>query len=428
MVVCLTEEGPPVSFIYTEAQRFDASAALRGSERFPEGAMLRVVTEGRRRALVPGFAASADAAVSFDGRRVLFAGRQKSNTPWQIWEVEASGGTPRRVITTKEDAIAPFYLPGERIVYSRRGPRGFALFTAAMDGGAQLQLTYEPGSHVVCDVLRDGRILFAAPHPAGATMTTDLYTVYTDGSGVETYRCDHGVNRRAGRELASGDILFETAGRLAAFTSARATDVDLTAPPGDFAGPAAELSPEEWLLSWRPRPPGRHELYRWKLGTNTLVKVAAAGPGGYQPTLLRAHAVPKRHPSGLGDRDGANLLCLSVYTSKLDIPEGSVRAVRVWGLDTNGVAVPMGQAPVERDGSFFVNPPSETPIRFELLDGSGRSVVEETGWFWARRGEQRICVGCHAGPERSPENATPAILRRSTEPVKLRLPVHGGTK
>ncbi|HYW45617.1 MAG TPA: hypothetical protein VE959_22325, partial [Bryobacteraceae bacterium] len=131
------------------------------------------------------------------------------------------------------------------------------------------------------------------------------------------------------------------------------------------------------------------------------------------------------HPSGLGDREGSNLLCLNVYTSKLRIPEGSVAAVRAWALDDRGAAVLIGQAPVEKDGSFFVTAPSETPIRFELLDRTGKSAAVEKGWFWARRGEQRVCVGCHAGPERAPENAVPEVLRRTTEPVRLRI---GGAK
>ena len=56
------------------------------------------------------------------------------------------------------------------------------------------------------------------------------------------------------------------------------------------------------------------------------------------------------------------------------------------------------------------------------------------GKWWPRKiagsgpgpGEQRVCVGCHAGPERSPENAAPQILQRSTKPAALLLPVHAG--
>ena len=36
-----------------------------------------------------------------------------------------------------------------------------------------------------------------------------------------------------------------------------------------------------------------------------------------------------------------------------------------------------------------------------------------------RRGEQRVCVGCHAGPETAPENAVPTILLKSTTPADL---------
>ena len=35
------------------------------------------------------------------------------------------------------------------------------------------------------------------------------------------------------------------------------------------------------------------------------------------------------------------------------------------------------------------------------------------------RGEQRICVGCHTGPERASENRVPAVLLRTTTPVDL---------
>ena len=77
----------------------------------------------------------------------------------------------------------------------------------------------------------------------------------------------------------------------------------------------------------------------------------------------------------------------------------------------------MGTAPVEPDGSFFVKTPADRPIRFALLDAKGAVIRQEHGWFWIRRGEQRFCVGCHAGPERAPENRVPAVLLHTTTPV-----------
>jgi hypothetical protein len=408
----------PVPYVYTETPRYDPAAALNAGERFPAGAALQLVAAGRKRALAPTFAASADAAVSFDGQHILFSAKPKPADPWQIWEIPVAGGAARCIISSKDDAIALFYLPGDRIVYSRRTLVGFQLISVALDGGAPLQLTYGPGNRVATDVLLDGRILFQEAH--------DLYTVYSDGSGVESYRCDHGPDRRGARQLSSGDIVFETLGRLARFTSSRAIQLPLSLPKGEYAGPVAELSPQSWLISYRTAPASPFGLYLWSQGESMPQKVLSAAGEAVQPVLVKPRAVPKRHPSALGDRQGANLLCLNVYTSKLPIPEGSIAKVRVWARRDGGAPVLLGEAPVEKDGSFFVNPPSETPLRFELLDRTGKVAAAEKSWFWARRGEQRVCVGCHAGPERAPENAVPQVLLRSTDPIKLTM--HGGLK
>src|SRR3974377_1310527 len=80
-----------VSSIYTRTPCFEREAAGKGIERFPDGASLQLMANGAKRELAPGFAASADAAISFDGRRVLFAGKQKTGDPWQIWEAPVSG-------------------------------------------------------------------------------------------------------------------------------------------------------------------------------------------------------------------------------------------------------------------------------------------------------------------------------------------------
>jgi len=79
----------------------------------------------------------------------------------------------------------------------------------------------------------------------------------------------------------------------------------------------------------------------------------------------------------------------------------------------------MGTAPVESDGSFFVKTPADRAIRFVLLDAKGDVLRQERGWFWIRSGEQRYCVGCHAGPERAPDNRVPQVLLHTTTPVDL---------
>jgi hypothetical protein len=138
-----------------------------------------------------------------------------------------------------------------------------------------------------------------------------------------------------------------------------------------------------------------------------------------QPTLVAERTTPKRHPSGLHDWPNANLLCLNAYTSKYKLAAGSIHSIRLYTRDSAGATKLLGTAPVEPDGSFFVQIPTEQPLQIELLDGSGKTLKRQAGWFWMRRGEQRACVGCHAGPETAPENAVPMVLLKSTTPADM---------
>ena len=398
--------------IYVEAP----ALKLDGPERFPNGATLKIATAGQSRVLVNGFAATADACVSFDGRRVLFAGKQSAGQRWQIWEMPISGGVPRQVTNTSDDSIRPFYLPADKFVYARRANGAFHLEILTFDGKVANRLSYAPGDQTPTDVLRDGRILFEARRPDGAR---ELYTVYTDGTGVEAHRCDHRGDRVNGRELSNGDIIFETGGKLARFTSARATELPVEQPAGEFTGPIAELDANEIIASYRAKPGEPFGLVRWKIGAAPVPLLSAKAASLLQPVVVRARPAPKWHPSAIGERPGANLLCLNVYTSKERIAAGTVARVRLWTRDDAGMPAKLGEASVENDGSFYVMAPGEKPLRFELLNKAGAVVSAEKGWWWARTGEQRVCVGCHAGPERAPENRRPQILVHSTEPAKL---------
>ena len=400
------------AYIYTAAPQFDPNAWTCGQERFPRGAAIRMVAAGGSHDLAPGFFASADPEVSFDGQRVLFAGKPRREDPWQIWEVSAApsgSGEPHRIAAWHEDAIRPLYLPDGKIVYARKTAQGYRLEVLAVAGGAALRITYAPGNHLTCDVLHDGRVLYETDN--------DLYTVYPDGSGVEAYRCDHGPSRHAARELASHDIIFTTAKGFGRFTSALATQVDLDAVRGDFAGPLAELAPEEWIVSFRPNPRAQYAIHSLNPASGALGKITEAP--GVQPMLLAPRETPLRFPSGLHDWTGANLLCLNAYTSKTKITEGSIGSVRLYSQDVAGGPTLLGETPVESDGSFFLHVPSEQPLRVELRDRAGQVIQGEHGWFWMRRGEQRACVGCHAGPERAPDNAAPKVLLRADVPVQM---------
>ena len=280
--------------------------------------------------------------------------------------------------------------------------------TVALDGGAPLQLTYGGGNRVACDVLRDGRVLFE--------WAGDLYTVYSDGSGVESYRCDHGPDRRGGRQVSSGDIVFESAGRLARFTSARAVQVPLTLPKGEYAGPVAELSPQSWVVSYRPDSTVPHGLYIWGLDQMLPRKVLASALEAVQPVLVQPRPVPKRHPSALGDREGANLLCLNVYTSKLRIAQGTVARVRVWALPDERVAGDAGRS-TGREGRLVLCQPAlgdGDPVRAGGPCRQDRRCREGLVLGAPRRTARLRRVPCRSGAGSGKRR--PEVLLRSTDP------------
>jgi len=125
-----------------------------------------------------------------------------------------------------------------------------------------------------------------------------------------------------------------------------------------------------------------------------------------------------------GFKEAGQLQCLNVYESNREeserVPSGKAEKVRlVEGLpltleagqrllrkqerQRNDGAWPppfvetrsLGEAPVEEDGSFYVNVAGNVPFYVEILDGEGEVVTAMRSWMWVRSGDQRGCIGCH---------------------------------
>jgi hypothetical protein len=417
-----------VPLLYTVAREYDALAWLHGGERFPQGAAIYIRDGENRRVLVRGFAASADANVSFDGKSILFAGKQGARDRWQIWEIPAPAGDAsptkglHQITQCADDCVRPFYVPPDRLVFAQKLSGSFVLEIASLGAGSEkpLQLTHVPGNSLPADILRDGRVLFQAGYPLGDGAGPELYTVYTDGSGVESYRCDHGRARYAAKQISSGDIVFAHEQGLARFTSALAHEVAIPAPAGIYSGDVIEAASGDWLVSWRSAADKKFELRKWRPGTTTLqLQVAETAAHILEPALLAPRITPNRFPSGLHEWSYANTLCLDAYTSKTHFAGGSIASVRFYTAGPSGLPELLGTAPVEKGGSFYVRVPGNRPLKIELLDASGKILKKEAGWYWMSAGEQRICVGCHAGPETAPENVVPAVLLHTIIPVDM---------
>ncbi len=163
------------------------------------------------------------------------------------------------------------------------------------------------------------------------------------------------------------------------FTSALADEAPVAAPAKEYAGDVAELPDGRWLLSERS-PDQRHfALAVWTPGTPALIEIAQdAERDLVEPAIVAPRAVPNRHPSALHDWTYGNLLALDARQSRGGNLTTAPALLRAETMDEDGRPVSLGTAPVEKDGSFFVQATGDRPLRFILLDAAGHPLRPNT--------------------------------------------------
>lgn len=384
-----------------------------------------LLQSGAARVLSQGFFAAADPDVSWDGKRLLFAGKKTAGEPWQIFEMTLATGAVRQITRGSTDCRQPAYQ--SRIFsldISDPWPQaafvcGGALHTAKLDGTLLQRITFTPWQDSNPAMLPDGMMVFASAQGA----RTQLMAVNLDGTDYSLFL--PGERLREPAATLDGKLVFvEGNGKLAAVDLVRPlkTRRALTSPAdGVFSTPSA-LPGGRLLVSWRPDEKSPAGLYRFHPANKTKVPIYVK-PGA---SATQAKAVlPRPEPDGRGsvvieDAGWSRLYCLSVFTT--DQPD-RIRPGGQWRLRvfTGSPSSPLkiGDLRIEDDGSFHLEAPPNTPLKLELVNGAGQ-VVRASSWMYARPKENRGCIGCHEDPELTPENReAKAIIRK---PVKLTLP------
>jgi mono/diheme cytochrome c family protein len=155
----------------------------------------------------------------------------------------------------------------------------------------------------------------------------------------------------------------------------------------------------------------------------------------FAPIPLRPRPMPPVLPSHL-DEDlrasddplakAGQFYVENVYRSTEDIPQGSVKSLRVLRMYPQPtIRVPdrsatlfetpkqvLGTVPVNEDGSVAFRAPAEQPLMFQLLDENGMCVMGMRTFVYLHPGEQQTCVGCHEPRHASPSRG--AVLRDVT--------------
>jgi hypothetical protein len=435
---------PDLLFVQAETM-LDGNA----SQHFPSGSrIVRLASDSKRPLeLTPEFFAAADPHVDFSGAKILFSAQKNAGAKWQIWEMNADGSEKRQITNCTEDCQRAAYLPDGEIVFTvigqREGRPESFLAVSKTDGSQMHRITFGPGNFWLETVLRDGRVLASASSPLqeseAARKTRLLYTLRPDGAALEAFRCEHqsSATRDDAAELEDGSVIFVRGSTVSETPGGTLVEVR-KGDPGESAvsSRAAKyrsprpLSAGSLIVSRNRAPQGasiaKFDLYEFDLKKQMDGKLiySDAKLSSFQAVPLVANAVPKRFWSTLNmDSKAGYFISLNTYVSSEGLKgrlAAGIARVRVISLQSTGARErSLGEAPVEKDGSFYVEVPANQPVRFELLDANGQTIVAERSWIWTRPGEQRGCPGCHGDKALAPENRWPLTLKRFDTPTAL---------
>ncbi len=459
-----TKLGASVVFTQLPAARAARPRAVLPSDYGPGGRLMLLMPDGTSRPLLKDFESAADPDVSFDGKRIVFAGRKTASDHWDIYEIDADGSNLRQITRDLGDCRHPiyqsaiFYLNDPKPLYqvtfvstiagefNEYGPIPASnLYSVRLDGKELRRLTFNVSSSFDPYQMQDGRILFSAWRrhtldDGGPLGRVDLYGINLDGtdfaafSGIQGKRIKQmacTIPKRMVVFIESSQATWDGAGSVGALSLRRNLHSyrAVTPPAEGLYHSPSPLPDGSVLISRRPaNGTGTHAICRLDPATGAT-KVVFDDPGFHD---VQAKIVaPRPEPDGrssvvIDSEPNALLYCLNLYTTDFAdpkwMPPGSVKRLRVLeGLPRTAPARGtadkspllhrrlLGEIDVDDDGSFQIQVPANLPIQLQALDGDGMA-LRSSAWIWAKNKENRGCIGCHEDGERTPENAVPKAL------------------
>jgi hypothetical protein len=417
---------------------------------YPPGSRIVAVSqpynEGRYKVISKGFYSAGSPYISWDGKTVLFVGKEKRNSTWQIYASTVSGTVPTKLTDLPGGAMSPAVIFDGSIVFCSPVPKlnlsganaQSAIYKRSVNGQIS-RLTFAPKTVYDLTVLRDGRILYVSESglPDGPSPRS-LYTINSDGTEVLKFALenDGAPYVRKPRELEEKRIGF-LASESAAENMVRAECVN-TARPFQSRGALFRFS----NMNCSSVELGRNGsilvcLMNYGLSGRTMsgsfgvyeIKPEAVEPGAplYDDPkwndIEAVFALPLQRPQGrmssvVMDKKSGNILCIDANFHREKGEKPSAVKVNVLTVSNGGAIETIGWSEVEKDGSFLLEIPADVPIGFETLDSNGSVIYRLAPVIWVRPGENRSCIGCHEPYNRSPKNYRP--IAANSEPRVLK--------
>lgn len=292
---------------------------------------------------------------------------------------------------------------GASVLFSGQKEKGsgWQIWEMAADGSNLRQITHCSGDCLQADYLPLNQIVYVAISGNGPLQSSTLYISQLNGGKAHPITFGPG-NFYVEKVLHSGRILVSAESPLRTNLNGKS---------------------HRALYVIRPDGTGLHLLPPG----STMASSVLDGANGSQESLA-PHVAPLSYPSILHlELKTGRAICLDSYLS-MDAPQGRIATpivqVRVMELKPDHQERILGNAPVEKDGSFYITVPADMPIRFALLDAHGAVIREQKSWVWIRPGEDRGCLGCHENHALAPENHWPLTLQRFDTPTPVGVDTH----
>jgi hypothetical protein len=388
--------------------------------------------------------AAGQPVLSYDGRRVVFAGKNKPGGDWQIYETSPNRGAVRALTSAGGGAMDPALLPDGSLVYVSPVPapgvndsptRHSALYVQPREGQPH-QLTFGSASISNPTVLSDGRILFVSSGTLsidGSRSGPGLYTINNDGTEVTAFAGQHDdpITIRRPRQLEDGPIAFLVTD--SANSQFGKADYVLSSRP--FA-PRAPLLSDSFgrIRSIQPADNGDLVIcaepdaglnnccgvcgvFRVNSDVKTLGTPVLMDPDW--DAIEAAPIVHSQRPMGrLSNvdftRKTGQILCLDANNTTYGLSTHGHAAkatrIRVFTQNPAGTRSTLGDVNLQADGSFMAEVSADIPLGFEAFDEAGKTLRQCPPLIWVRPGENRSCIGCHEPHNHSPRNVRPMAV------------------